>query len=198
MLQVEPRRALLLLVDLQPTFLRQVRPHAADVLASANESMKYARILGVPIVAVRTEHTADGATWSLNMREDQQGFALEGSAEAQFAPELELDYLVTPLVKRRDSAFFATDLDALLVQLATRQILLGGLMASSCIAHTARDAYARDLKVTLLRETIGDVSVRSRNHALKSLEAEFRQPIRSTGDFVNGLQSFDVPTLIGR
>ena len=197
-LRTEPSRALLLLIDIQPAFLRQVRPNATDVVSGANESLRYARILGIPTVAVRTEHTVDGSSWSLNMREDGQGFAMEGSREAQFAPGLELDYTVTPLVKRRDSAFFVTPLDSLMVQLGTRQILLGGLMASSCITHTARDAYARDIDVTLLKEAIGDVSVRSKNQALRSLEEAFRQPVRSTSDFVHGLQSFDVPTLIGR
>ena len=198
LLQVEPSRTLLLLLDLQPAFLRQVRPNAEEVLAGANESLRFARALGIPTVAVRTEHSRDESTWALNMREDKQGFAFAGTPEAQFAPELELDYSVTPFVKHRDSAFFATTLDALLLQLGTRQVLLGGLMGSSCIAHTARDAYARDLRVTLLREAIGDVSIRGRTQALKSLESEFRQPIRSTSDFANGLQSFDIPSLIGR
>jgi nicotinamidase-related amidase len=130
------------------------------------------------------------------MHQDRQGFALEGAPDAQFVDGLQLDTSVTPIVKRRDSAFFATTLDSLVFQLGTRQLLLGGLMASSCIAQTASDAYARDLQVTLLSDCIGDTSVRDKHRALKVLEGQLRQPIRSTEDFAAGLRAFDVPNLI--
>lgn len=175
MLHVEPNRALLVLLDLQPSLLEWVKPNSSAVLESANRALSFARAVGVPTVAIRTDKTQD----------------------AEFTPELEIDGSVTSLTKPHDSAFFATSLDSLIFQLGTLQLLLGGLMASSSITRTATDAHARGLQVTLLDDCIGDTSLRAKLNALKSLQDDFRQEVRSTGDFATGLQAFDVPTLIG-
>src|SRR6266508_2574023 len=55
----------------------------------------------------------------------------------------------------RPSAFFRSDLDAVLAGLAAAALLLCGLSVNNAISATASDAFARDLPAIVVRECTG-------------------------------------------
>ena len=55
----------------------------------------------------------------------------------------------------RPSAFFRSDLDAVLIGLGTDALLLCGLSVNNAISATARDAFARDIPTIVVRECTG-------------------------------------------
>jgi nicotinamidase-related amidase len=172
-------KSALILIDLQNDYF--VDPELArcrdDVLTRINELVSRARANAVPVVEVQTVHAHDKSTWALNMREDDQGMALEGtSGAARLDGLLEPDHLV---VKTRDSAFFGTDLSTWLAEREVDHLVLAGVSTESCIAATAVDAYARDLRVVLVEDATASVEWQLHDQTLERLHEQYRQEVRS-------------------
>ncbi|RLV56264.1 cysteine hydrolase [Aeromicrobium phragmitis] len=177
-----PDRALLL-IDLQEQFfdppgLQKVR---GDLVTAVQRLLTAARQAGAPMINVRTVHRRDRSTWALNMLEDDQPMVLEGSPGA--APLVELDLAgAHEVLKTRDDAFFATELDALLERLGTRELVLTGVETEACIALTASSAYARDLRVHLATDAIASADEEQHRRTLELLHAQYRQPLVAADD----------------
>jgi isochorismate hydrolase len=58
------------------------------------------------------------------------------------------------VVKKRYSAFFGTDLDRILGEIAPDAIILAGINTHACVRTTAIDAYQRDWPVILASDCI--------------------------------------------
>ena len=155
----------LLLIDLQNDYFRD------DELA---------RAAGAPVVEVRTVHAPDRSTWTLSMLEDDQGLALEGTPGADRLDGLREPDLV--VVKIRDSAFFGTDLDAWLAHRSVDRLVLAGVSTESCIAATATEAYALDLRVVLVEDATASVAWELHDQTLERLRGQYRQEVVSTAD----------------
>jgi nicotinamidase-related amidase len=172
----------LILIDLQNDYFAD--PELArcrdDLLERCNELVARARASGAPVVEVQTVHAHDKSTWALNMREDDQGMALEGTSGAARLDGLrEPDHVV---VKTRDSAYFGTDLDPWLADRKVDRLVLAGVSTESCIAATAVDAYARDLRVVLVEDAIASVEWRLHDQTLERLHEQYRQEICSASE----------------
>ena len=172
----------LILIDLQNDYFAD--PELArcrdDLLERCNELVARARANGAPVVEVQTVHARDKSTWALNMREDDQGMALEGTSGAARLDGLrETDHVV---VKTRDNAFFGTDLAAWLADREVDRLVLAGVSTESCIAATAIDAYARDLRVVLVEDATASIEWRLHDQSLERLHEQYRQEVRSTAE----------------
>jgi nicotinamidase-related amidase len=172
----------LILIDLQNDYFAD--PELArcrdDLVERCNQLMARARASGAPVVEVQTVHARDKSTWALNMREDDQGMALEGTSGAA-----RLDGLREPdrvVVKARDSAFFGTDLDRWLVDREVDRLVLAGVSTESCIAATAVDAYAHDLRVVLVEDATASIEWQLHDQTLERLHEQYRQEVRSTAE----------------
>jgi len=173
----------LVLVDLQQDFfsegpLADLRP---VLLERINTLAKRAHEAGVPVFNVRTLHSHDRATWALNMREDDQGLVIEGTPGAEPLHELDLGTAIE-VVKTRDSAFFETSLAAELRERALSSFVLAGVSTEACIALTAADAYARDVRVTLAGDCIASADPAAHSQALHWLKTQYRQPVVASHD----------------
>lgn len=168
----------LVLVDLQEDFFvdTELRRCRSDVLSACNELAERARAAHALLVTVRTVHAKDKSTWTLSMRDDDQGMTLEGEPGAELAHELSVDDAVE-VVKTRDSAFFDTGLDELLRSHGVTAFALAGVSTESCIAATATDAYARDYLVVLADRATASVDEDMHEHLLKLLSWQYRQPV---------------------
>jgi nicotinamidase-related amidase len=125
-------------------------------------------------------HARDKSTWALNMLEDDQGVALEGTHGAE-----RLDGLQEPdhvIVKTRDSAFHGTDLADWLAERGVDRVVLTGVSTESCIAATATDAYAHDLEVVLVEDATASVEWKLHDQTLDRLAAQYRQRVVSADD----------------
>ena len=172
----------LVVIDLQNDYFNddELARCRDDVLANCNRLIGAARDAGAPVVEALTVHAPDKSTWALNMLEDDQGMALEGTEGAQ-----RLDGLLDPdlrIVKTRDSAFFATELADWLGERNVDRLVLAGVSTESCIAATATDAYARDLRVVLVEDATASVQWRLHDQTLERLHQQYRQDVVSAAD----------------
>ncbi len=171
-------RDALLLVDLQEDYFAddELERCREDVLSTCSELARAAHQAGVPVLEVRTEHAADRSTWTLTMLEDDQGVVVRGTPGAARARGLDPGP-ADLLVKTRDSAFFGTDLVERLSRLGARRVVLTGVSTESCIAATARDAFAHDLAVVLVSDGTASVSWQEHDHTLEMLRTQHRQDV---------------------
>ena len=109
------------------------------------------------------------------MRDDDSGMVIEGTTGAEPVAGLHTDEVIT-VIKTRDSAFFRTELEDLLAARGIETIALTGVSTESCIATTAADAYARDLRVVLVDEAVASVDPGLNRRTQEQLEKHYRQP----------------------
>lgn len=168
----------LVVIDMQNSYfeLPGLAEKKDEVLAPVNELVHAAHAAGRPVVLVRTQHERDRSTWTLNMLEDQQGFAYPGTKQAAF-----LDDLVTgehvEVVKTRDSCFLGTDLREQLQHLGVTHLLLCGVSTHSCVFQTATDAFAHDLKVAVATDAVATENPALAEPMLMFLQDEMRQQL---------------------
>ena len=151
-----PRTALLL-VDLQEAFFEApgLAAARADVLAAVGALADGAREAGAPILLVTTEHSRDRSTWTLSMLDDDQGYLFHGDPGTAVVHELDTTGM-TRIEKTRDSAWFGTDLALRLRNLGADRVLIAGVSTHACIAQTARDAYAHNVRAAVVEDAVAD------------------------------------------
>lgn len=172
----EPLPQALLVIDMQKDFFAgpELAGHRDGVVAACNTAVRKAHQAGAIVFEVRTVHSADRSSWSLNMLRDGQGMTIESTSGA--AP---VEGLLTPgatvVEKTRDSAFHGTELAERLDDQAITSIAICGVSTESCIAMTASEAYARDLHVTLVSDALASVDPHAHDNALDRLSQQYRQ-----------------------
>lgn len=175
----------LLLIDMQEGFFEteDLAQHRARLASACNKLAAAARNAGLPVIAVRTVHKKDKSTWTLKMLEDDQGYLFEGTGQARILPELDLAGSIE-LIKRRDSAFWATELLTLLLQHRVASLILAGVSSETCIAATATDAFSANLPVFLARDALASADPDFEDVTLKFLEEHYRQRILSSEQLI--------------
>ena len=173
----------LVLIDLQEDFLSA--PGLAEQRAALVEGVRawvdLARGAGAVVLDVRTVVPEDESTWALNMRDDGQPVALEGTPGVERVAELaDVDAVV--VTKRRDDAFLGTTLVDLLEEHDVEHVVLAGVSTQACVAMTAASAYAHDLRVRLAGGAVASEDPQSHDAALRWLEAEYRQEAADPAD----------------
>lgn len=172
----------LVVLDLQNDFLAP--PELAEVrgrlAAVATDLARRAHAADALVVAVRTEHRADGSTWTLSMQEDQMGVVVEGTEGAELLPELELHPDAT-ITKTRDSAFLNTQLADVLDRAGVTTIAIVGVTTDLCVLMTAADAFAHDLRVVLVEDGVA-AEPRKHEAALRYLTESYRQEVVPSAD----------------
>ncbi|MFD1213003.1 cysteine hydrolase family protein [Arthrobacter sp. GCM10027362] len=147
-----------------------------QLVAQCNELIAHASGAGVPVLLACTEHQRDKSTWTLNMLEDDQGFAFAGSETAEIVPGLAAEGLPR-LPKTRDSAFVATDLLFRLRNLGTQTLLLAGVSSHNCIAQTGADAFANNFRVVYAKDAMASTNEEFAAQMLTILCTEYRQEL---------------------
>lgn len=183
--EVDASALTLLVIDLQVAYLDAgpLAEHRDRLTQRANALIRWAEERGSRAVLARTEHRRDRSSWTLNMCEDDQGFAFTGDADAQFVPELELGG-TEELVKTRDSAFVRTDLAERLGRWGTEVLVVCGVSTHTCVAATVAEAYARDLEVFLVEDAIASHRPQWHEPAMEWLQEEYRLSTMSTAAIV--------------
>lgn len=173
----EGERALVV-IDMQNSYfeLPGLAGKETELLPKVNELIRAAHEAGRPVVLVRTQHERDRSTWTVNMMEDDQGFAFPGTRQAQF-----LDGLVTgdhiEIVKTRDSSFHRTDLLERLEEHGVTHLLLCGISTHSCVNQTASDAFAHDFHASIAVDAVTSEDPELSAAMLEFLRSEMRQPL---------------------
>lgn len=173
----DPRRAALLLVDMQQDFVAadgafaslgidvsmyaEVRPKLAGLLAAARRH-------GVLVVHIQNTALPDLMSdspaqirFNLRMHERARGdgpplrYTVPGTPGHAFVPDLRpLPHeLVVP--KYRSSAFWGTNLELLLRSNGIETVIVGGCTTEGCVESTARDAMFCDHYVIIAEDCVG-------------------------------------------
>ncbi|MFI9837331.1 cysteine hydrolase [Nonomuraea sp. NPDC051941] len=136
-------------------------PFAAGVLPVVEKVLPAARAAGIPVIFIRFGLRASG----LDVAAGNQlisGLHGAGTRFHEDSPETLVHPRIEPLpgeavvLKRRASAFAATDLDRLLRAQHIDSIVLTGVATGAMIAATLYDASDRDYHVTVLSDACAD------------------------------------------
>ncbi|WP_404464052.1 cysteine hydrolase [Micrococcus antarcticus] len=186
----------LIVVDMQNSYFEfpELAAEQERVLAAVNELLAAARDGGRPVVLVRTEHARDRSTWTLNMLEDDQGFAFPCTEQARLLTDLQTEGCDTlEIVKTRDSAFHGTSLAEDLRQRGVGRVLLCGISTHSCVAQTAINAFAHQFHAAVAVDAVASEDPDLSTALLRFLEKEMRQPMLDQSAAVAALRG-DGPT----
>ncbi|WP_104116507.1 cysteine hydrolase family protein [Arthrobacter sp. B1805] len=168
----------LLVIDMQNAFFEDEKLGTAQetLVAACNGLIAAARTGGAPVLLARTEHLRDRSTWTLSMRDDDQGFIFRGTHQAEFVEGLDVEGIET-VTKTRDSAFFGTDLAERLRAQGVESVVLAGVSTHNCVAHTGADAFAQNFRVSYALDAIGSTNDDYAAAMLEILSVEYRQSI---------------------
>lgn len=168
----------LIIIDMQEAYFKPpaLARRKQRLVTRINQLADEFRASADLIVNVRTVHSRDKRTWTLNMLQDDQGFAFDGDDEALNVAGLRLDD-ATEVIKTRDSAFHGTNLLELLRSHTVESITLAGVSTHSCVFHTAAQAYAYDFPVRIAAAAVDDEDELLQHQALEYLRQEYRQDI---------------------
>jgi ureidoacrylate peracid hydrolase len=183
---IDPRRAALLVVDMQEGFCSPDAMMEQAGIGTANQRAVIPNV--VRLVELARSHRVQ-VFWSQQVhfpedvtRErrkstipghmDKQNFApcLRGSWEVDFVPEMDVrdeDYVIE---KHRASMFFETTLTAKLRMLGIEQVIVCGVTTEFCCETTIRDAYYRDLDVIVVRDCVAGPYPRFHEDTLAKIE----------------------------
>ena len=78
-----------------------------------------------------------------------------------------------------------------LAALDVRRVVLCGVSTESCVAATARDAFAHDLQVVLVSDATASVDPDEHDHTLEMLRVQHRQQVRTADEVVAAWDGHD-------
>ncbi|MGD0588274.1 MAG: isochorismatase family cysteine hydrolase [Thermoplasmata archaeon] len=93
-----------------------------------------------------------------------------GSSESAIVSELAPAPDEALILKNRYSAFFGTDLKATLERAGVRTVVITGVLSHVCVDATARDAFALDYEVVVVRDAVAGVDDELHRAILRNLE----------------------------
>lgn len=155
--------AALVVVDMQNDFClpssRLFVAGAATAIAGTKRAVAGFRAAGAPVIWVMRHHRPGGEDVD---RARQELFRetpfLIGSPGADLVDGLAVAEGEVIVVKRRWSAFFATDLDLVLRRLGAGTVVVAGVQTPNCIRATAVDATSLDYETVVLSDATASAS----------------------------------------
>jgi biuret amidohydrolase len=168
-------RPVVMVIDMQHDFVDAGAPiecpGAREIVPAIVGLLDIAHAADVPVVYTQERHRADGI--DLEIANDEPEHCLEGTRGVEIVPDLTPvpgDYIV---VKRRYSAFFATDLDLLLRSLGADSLVLTGAATDVCVRATAQDAHQLNYRVFVPAECVAGTTREQHAAALRNIDYVF-------------------------
>jgi nicotinamidase-related amidase len=148
-------RNCLIVVDMQNDFLDRLRDDSrAELILNTNQLIDLFRASDCPVIWIQQLFSPDLSDAPLLMRDRQKSIVIDGTSGAEINSDLSRHDEDTVVTKKRYSAFFGTDLEQVLNELAPRQVTLAGINTHACVRTTAIDAYQRDFRVQLASDCL--------------------------------------------
>ena len=192
---IEPARAAFLLIDMQNGFIDTTSPlciaGAAATVPACAHALAAAREHGLAVFHVRRGYAADGSdveavrweTWA----EGGRPLSAADPASLDCPPELSPAPGEPVIMKPSWSAFFGTDLAALLRARGIGTLVLAGTTTPNCVRSTAYDGLALGFNVAVLRDATSSRSPEAQEANLADMEAVGIQLIFADDFAANGL-----------
>lgn len=115
---------------------------------------KRAKTAGIPVVYVNDNF----GKWRSEVRDLIDHCLHDGVRGQRLVEQLKPDPDDYVVLKPKNSAFYATTLDALLTYLQAKRVILTGISTDSCVLFTANDAYMRDFSLHIPEDSVASVS----------------------------------------
>ncbi len=167
--------ACLIVIDMQRFFIDPIShasfPQAEAIVPNVGSILNAFRQAGLPVVFTRHALLFDedpglmGQWWRDVLRDDD--------------PLSAIDRRVAPLSgervlrKTRYSAFVRTKLEALLEERRVERLVIAGVQTHLCCESTARDAFMRDINVTVVEDAVAAKDDGLHSAGLKVLASGF-------------------------
>ena len=192
---IEPARATFLLIDMQNGFIDGASPlciaGAAATVPACAHALAAAREHGLAVFHVRRAYAADGSdveavrweTWA----EGGRPLSAADPASLDCPPELSPAPGEPVIMKPSWSAFFGTDLAALLRARGIGTLVLAGTTTPNCVRSTAYDGLALGFNVAVLRDATSSRSPEAQEANLADMEAVGIQLLHTDDFAANGL-----------
>lgn len=192
---IEPARAAFLLIDMQNGFIDGASPlciaGAAATVPACAHALAAAREHGLAVFHVRRAYAADGSdveavrweAWAEGGRPLSSADPMSLACPSELAPAPGEPVVVKPSW----SAFFGTDLDALLRARGIGTLVLAGTTTPNCVRSTAYDGLARGFNVAVLRDATSSRSPEAQEANLADMGAAGIQLIHTDDFAANGL-----------
>ena len=143
-------RNCLIVIDMQNDFLDRLEDVTrAALILNTNQLINLFRSSGCPVIWVQQLLCSDLSDAPLLMRDRRVSVVIDGTSGARIHSDLARHDEDSVVTKKRYSAFFGTNLERILTDLAPEQITLAGVNTHACVRTTAIDAYQRDIRVLL-------------------------------------------------
>ena len=173
----------LLIIDMLNDFFQQ-HPHLAEqrpsLVASINLLVQAFRAHGQPVIWIRQEFAPDLSDAFLEMRKYNIPVTIAGTEGCKLLAELDYHPTDTTIVKKWYSAFFGTELDALLKEFQPELLVIAGINTHACVRTTVIDAYQRDYEVILATECIASYDEAHHEMTKHYLEGAMTQLLSNT------------------
>jgi isochorismate hydrolase len=143
--KINPKHAAFLAIDMQNFFHRIAQPVLRNIL----RVIQSCRQENIPIIFTQHGHTEPKSDGGI-LGEWWGELIIGGTEDWKFLSEIKIESSDRVLPKKRYSAFFETDLDAILRSRGTQDLIISGVMTNLCCETTARDAFMRDYRVFFL------------------------------------------------
>ena len=133
----------LLIVDMLNDFFREgfLAARRSALTASINALVANFRNSSRPIIWVRQEFEPSLSDAFLSMKKSGRRITIAGTDGCLILPELHRSPQDPVVIKKRYSAFFGTNLEALLSKLGVTSVVIAGVNTHACVRTAAIDAY---------------------------------------------------------
>jgi len=183
----------LMIMDMQKDFIHpkgslQVKGGKKIVLR-VKRALEASRKAGLPVFHIKRIHRADGMDVEKFRYEmfKKMPYAVEKTEGSEIIEELRPKEGEIVLPKTRFSAFFHTNLDAILRRMGLARIVLVGIQSPNCIRATAVDALALDYDVVLLTDAIGSKTKKVHDSNMRDMRVMGMQ-VMTVDDFIKTLK----------
>lgn len=159
----------LLVIDMLKDFLKKEGAlyigDAGRTIENVSRRVQEWRLQGSPVIYIVDRHLPHDAEFKMFpphcLAKEQGGEIIDELAPAQ-------EDIV--IFKRRYSAFFGTDLDLTLRELAVNELELTGVCTQICVLYTAADARMLNYAVTVRKDCVASFDQEAHIFALKEME----------------------------
>ena len=175
------QRPALLIVDFVMAYLDPASPLYAGVeeaLASNERLLAAARAAGIPVIFTNVEYEPGGADGGIFYRKVPALRLFDRGSPYGAVPATLRPRVSEPVItKQYASAFFGTDLAAMLRDMGVDTLLITGLSTSGCVRATALDACQHGFLPFVVREACGDRHQAPHEASLFDLQAKYAEVI---------------------
>lgn len=166
-------KAVLIIDMLNDFFLEgRLQEHKKQLCQNINSLISWARENKIKIIWVRQEFKQDLSDAFLAMRNRHIYKTIENTDGSHILSELNRDINDLEIIKKRYSAFFKTQLDAIIERNEITQLILCGINSHACIRMAAIDAFQRDLEVIIASDCVDSYDIEHHKISLAYLNKD--------------------------